>query len=80
MNEFMNLLAEAIRAKADQDGVCTIKDFFSEQSNGEEYINDLHLRVSADGFITFQEGGWTEFPLTNVSFGEVKQIAHILGV
>ena len=80
MNEFMNLLAEAIRAKADQDGVCTIKDFFSEQSEGEEYSEDLHLRVSKDGFITFQEGDWSETALTGMSFGEVKTIAHILGV
>lgn len=80
MNEFMSKLAEAIRAKADQDGVCTIVDFFSEMADGEEYINDLHLRVSDDGYITFQEGSWSENPLTNISFGEVKQIAHILGV
>lgn len=80
MNDFMNKLAEAIRAKANQDGVCTIVDFFGEMADGEEYVNDLHLRVTADGYVTFQEGSWSETSLSSISFGEVKRIAQILGV
>lgn len=80
MKEFMNKLAEAIGANADLDGVCTIDDFFSEQADGEEYRADMRLRVSADGFITFQEGAWSETSLNSISFGEVKRIAYILGV
>ena len=80
MDEFMKKLAEAIRAKADQDGVCTIKDFFGEMADGEEYVADLHLRATNDGYITYQEGSWSETSLSSISFGEVKRIAHILGV
>lgn len=76
----MKKLAEAIRAKADLDGVYTIEDFFGEQVDGEEYINDLHLRTTNDGYITYQEGSWTETPLWYLSLAEVKRIAYILGV
>lgn len=80
MDEFMKKLAEAIRAKADEDGVCTIEEFFGEMADGEEYVADLHLRATDDGYITFQEGAWSETPLWYISFAEVKRIAYILGV
>lgn len=80
MNEFLKKLAEAIKAKADLDGVYTIKDFFVEQTYGEEYVADLHLRATDDGYITYQEGSWTETPLYYLSLAEVKRIASSLGL
>ncbi len=76
----MKKLAEAIRAKADEDGVYTIEDFFGEMADGEESVADLHLRATDDGYITYQEGSWSETPLWYISFAEVKRIASILGV